>query len=140
MDDLEQPDRLVTSIPIRYSQSLSNLQIHQFPLLNRPLQTPPSAADSGKFIRARIKPKSKRLEIHVPFDTRHDVWNKEKGQNLGAARTEDDRVKNQGEANVKTPEGETRLNEMRMSSEEIPQHSTHMVGVVRDGAYCHLYL
>ncbi|EIN13485.1 hypothetical protein PUNSTDRAFT_94563 [Punctularia strigosozonata HHB-11173 SS5] len=126
-------DPVVTVLPIHYSDSLApNVQIHQYPLLTRPLQVPPSAAASGKRIRARIKPGVKRLEVHVPVDTRQEVWNAEKGQALGHARVEDDREKNQ-EQQTSGAVGEPRLSEVRMRSEQIGQRGVYMLGVVRDG-------
>ena len=84
-------DELVTSLPIHLTHNLGlDVQLHQFPLLTRPLETPPSAARSGKRITARIKPNSQRLEIHVPADTRPEVWNPEKARDLGAARLDED--------------------------------------------------
>ncbi|KAG2077158.1 hypothetical protein BDR04DRAFT_1089488 [Suillus decipiens] len=131
MDD----DELISVLPIHYSNSLSpNLHIHQFPLLSRPLQTPPAAAISGKRIRARIKPVTRRLEIHVPVDPRPEVWNRERGKELGAARQEDDREKNQDVGKMKQMEGEEpRLTEVRLRSELIPQEGAYMLGVVRNG-------
>ncbi|KII93234.1 hypothetical protein PLICRDRAFT_100887 [Plicaturopsis crispa FD-325 SS-3] len=133
MDDDEDP--IVSVLPIRYSNTLApHVQIHQFPLLTRPLQAPPSATLSGKRIRARIKPGVRRIEVHVPADTRPEVWNVERGKELGAARVEDDREKNQDLGKAKQREGEEpRLAEVRMRSEEIPQKGTHMLGIVRDG-------
>ncbi|EAU92854.1 hypothetical protein CC1G_03641 [Coprinopsis cinerea okayama7 len=135
MDDDELlQDELVRSIPIHLSTSLTpNLHLHQFPLLTRPLQVPPSAERAGKHITSRLKPNTRRFEIHVPVDTRPDVWNVDKSKELGAARVEDDREKNQ-EPKLKLKEGEEpRLNEIRLRSEEIPQRGTYMLGIVRDG-------
>ncbi|KAG1826092.1 DNA-directed RNA polymerase III subunit Rpc5 [Suillus subaureus] len=128
-------DELISVLPIHYSNSLSpNVHIHQFPLLSRPLQTPPAAAVSGKRIRARIKPITRRLEIHVPVDPRPEVWNGERSKELGAARQEDDREKNQDVGKMKQMEGEEpRLIEARMRSELIPQEGAYMLGVVRNG-------
>ena len=96
---------------------------------------PPSAAASGKRIRARLKPGVRRLEIHVPVDTRPEVWNTERSRELGFARDADDREKNQQTvAKGKQREGEeSRLSEIRMRSEQIPQTSAYVLGVVRDG-------
>jgi DNA-directed RNA polymerase-3 subunit RPC5 len=131
MDD----DHIVTVLPIHYSNNLvPNIHIHQFPLLTRPLQVPPSAALSGKRIRARIKPDVRRLEVHVPVDTRPEVWNSERGQVLGAAQMEDDKEKNQKSLKGKLREGEEpRLTEVRLRSEQIQQRGVHMLGIVRDG-------
>lgn len=127
-------EEIVSVLPIHYSDNLSpDIHIHQFPLLNRPLQVPPTAAASGKFIKARLKPNSRRLEIHLPVDTRPEIRNLERSKELGAARFEDDRDKNQ-ESKDKMKEGEEpRLPEVRLRSEEIPQRAVYVLGIVRDG-------
>ncbi|KAA1468169.1 hypothetical protein DENSPDRAFT_814241 [Dentipellis sp. KUC8613] len=131
-------DRLVSSLPIHYSNTLvPNVHIHQFPLLNRPLQVPPSAALSGKRIKARHKSGVKRLEIHVPVDTRPEVWNSEKSKELGAARVEDDKEKNQDSEPVKSREEDPRLSEVRLQSEQLLPTGAYMLGILRDG---HLHL
>lgn len=129
-------DELVSVLPIHYSdRSTPNVHIHQFPLLNRPLQVPPSAAISGKQIRARVKPTSRRIEIHVPVDARPEVWNHEKGKDLGTAQREDDREKNQDDQ-LKQKEGEEyRLSESRLRSDPMPHCGAYMLGVVRDGEW-----
>ena len=131
---MEGDDEAVGLMPIHYTNALaSNVAVLQFPLLTRPLEVPPSAAASGKRIKARIKPNVRKLEVHVPADVRPEVWNKEQAAILGAARLEDDKEKNQ-ESKVKQREGEQpRLSEVRMSSEEIPRAGTYMLGVVRNG-------
>ena len=131
---MEGDDEVVGVMPIHYTNTLApNVAILQFPLLTRPLEVPPSAAASGKRIRARIKPTVRKLEVHVPADTRPEVWNKERAAVLGAARLEDDKEKNQ-ESKMKQREGEPpRLSEIRLSSEEIPRTGTYMLGVVRNG-------
>ena len=132
---MEGDDEMVGVMPIHYTNTLiPNVAILQFPLLTRPLEVPPSAAASGKRIKARIKPNARKLEVHVPADIRPEVWNKERAEILGAARLEDDKVKNQ-ESKMKQREGEQpRLSEVRMSSEEIPHTGKYMLGVVRNGA------
>ncbi|KIJ21621.1 hypothetical protein PAXINDRAFT_104915 [Paxillus involutus ATCC 200175] len=127
-------DELVSVLPIHYSDTLSpNVHLHQFPLLARPLQTPPSAVLTGKGIRARAKLVSRKFEIHIPVDTRSEVWNTEKSKELGVAQREDDREKNQ-EDQTKQREGEeSRLTENRLQSEQIPHLGAYMLGVVRDG-------
>ncbi|GBE78334.1 hypothetical protein SCP_0112190 [Sparassis crispa] len=128
-------DHLVNVLPIHFSNTLApNVHIHQFPLLTRPLQVPPSAAASGKHIRARLKPGVRRLEVHVPVDTRSEVWNTERSKELGKARVEDDKEKNQELAKVKQrEEEEPRLSEVRMRSEQVPQVGAYVLGIVQDG-------
>ena len=132
--------RLVKSIPIRLTNALEpEVHLHQFPMLTRPLQVPPSAAASGKQIRARLKANVKRLEVHVPVDTRPEVWNAEKSKDLGIARQVDDREKNQEQTKAKQREGEEpKLSEVRLRSEQVPQVGSYVLGVVRDGAWLSL--
>ncbi|TDL28410.1 hypothetical protein BD410DRAFT_780909, partial [Rickenella mellea] len=128
-------DRLVSVIPIHYSNALSpNIHIHQFPLLTRPLQVPPSALASGKSIRARVKSKSSRIEVHVPVDTRPEVYNRDKGIELGQARAQDDQENSQEPKKPKSKEPvEHRFNEVRLRSEQVPHRGVYMLGVLRDG-------
>ncbi|KAL5518755.1 hypothetical protein ACEPAH_438 [Sanghuangporus vaninii] len=131
-------DPVVAVLPIHLSTTLSpNIHLHQFPLLTRPLQVPPSAAQSGKKIRARIKPRAARLEVHVPVDTRPEVWNKDRAQELGQARATDDAEKNSESKKGRQSSTDQRLSEVRMRSERIPERGTYMLGIVRDG---HLHL
>lgn len=128
-------DRLVSVLPIHFSNALTpNVHIHQFPLLTRPLQVPPSAAASGKRIKARLKHGVRRLEVHIPVDTRPEVWNGERSRELGSARVEDDKEKNQELSKLKQREGEeARLSEVRLRSEPIPHMGAYVLGVVRNG-------
>lgn len=128
-------DHLIAVLPIHLSNALtSNLQLHQFPLNTRPLQVPPSAAASGKRIRARLKANVKRLEVHVPVDIRPEVWNAERSKELGSVRQQDDREKNQEQTKLKQKEGEEpKLTEVRLRSEPVPQVGAYVLGIVRDG-------
>ena len=134
---MNEKDQLVSVQTIHFCNALApNIQIHQFPVLTRPLQVPPSAAMNGKRINARIKVKAQRLEVHVPVDTRPEVWDKEKGKVFGAARVEDDRENNQDmvAGKGKGKEGdEPPLCEVRMQSERVPQNAAYVLGIVRDG-------
>ena len=131
----EEHDELVSVLPIHFSDTLApNIHIHQFPLLTRPLQEPPTALLSGKRITARIKPQTRRLEIHVPVDTRPEVCNFQKSKDLGAARADDDREKNQ-DRKEKREDGEPRLSETRLKSEEITHKGVQVLGIVRDGEF-----
>ena len=133
MDSDLTDDELVSVLPIHFSDALApNIHIHQFPLLTRPLQEPPTALLSGKRITARIKPQTRRLEIHVPVDTRPEVCNPQKSKELGAARVDDDREKNQ-DRKEKREDEEPRLSETRLKSEEITHKGVQVLGVVRDG-------
>ncbi|KAI0778056.1 DNA-directed RNA polymerase III subunit Rpc5 [Trametes elegans] len=135
MDAPQGEDRLVSVIPVHFTNALEpQIHLHQFPLLTRPLEVPPSAAASGKRIRARVKSKVRRLEVHVPVDTRAEVWNAERSKELGTARVEDDKEKNQELPKVKQREvEEPRLPEVRMRSEQIPHNGTYILGVLREG-------
>ncbi|KAJ8456313.1 hypothetical protein ONZ45_g18771 [Pleurotus djamor] len=122
-------DRLIDVLPIRFSNALvPQIIVHQFPLLTRPLQVPPSASAAGKRISARIKPGVRRVEIHVPADTRPEVWSDEKAKYLGAARVTDDMERNQDPGSQ-----EPRLQEVRLSSEQIPQWGAPTLGIIRNG-------
>lgn len=135
MEPENENDELLSVLPIHFSNALiPNLHIHQFPLHTRPLEVPPSAAASGKRIKARIKPGTRRFEVHVPVDTRPEVWNAERSRELGSARVEDDKEKNQELPKMKQREGdEPRLTEMRLRSERVPQSGAYVLGVVRHG-------
>jgi DNA-directed RNA polymerase III subunit RPC5 len=126
-------DEIVAVLPIHYSNAHSgSVHLHQFPLLTRTLQAPPSAVASGKYITARLKPAVRRLEIHVPADTRSDVWSVDRAKELGNARGEDDREKNQ-EKRTKMQEAEgPRLSEARFRSEEIVQRGCYVLGMIRN--------
>jgi len=127
---------LVSVLPIHLAIALSpNLHIHQYPLLTRPLQVPPSAVQSGKKIRARFKPKSARVEVHVPVDLRPEVWNRERGEELGRARLQDDQE--HGLDPKASEAADPRLTEVRMRSEQVQHKGAYMLGIIRDG---HLYL
>ena len=132
---MEAEDRLVRVIPVHYTNALEpNVHLHQYPLLTRPLEVPPSAAASGKRIRARLKANVKRVEVHVPVDTRPEVWSSERSRELGSARVDDDKEKNQEEPKVKQREGEEpRLSEVRMRSEQVPHMGAYVLGVLREG-------
>lgn len=131
-------DRLVSTVPIYFSNTLApNVHLHQYPLLTRPLEVPPTAAASGKKIRARVKPGVRRLEVHVPVDMRPEVWNHERAKDLGAARVADDKEKNEDSAvkGKQREDEEPRLSEIRMRSEQVPHNGAYVLGVLRDGKW-----
>lgn len=130
---MEDDDEIIDVLPIHFSNRLDPfIQLHQFPLLTRPLQVPPAAAASGKRIAARIKPKVRRLEIHVPADPRPDVWNIERAKSYGAARVEDDKERNQDQGER---DADARLSDARLKSEKIPERGNYVLGIVRDGVW-----
>lgn len=133
---MDEDDEIVSVLPIHYSDVLApNIHIHQFPLLTRALQVPPSATASGKFIKARVKANTQRVEIQVPADTRPEVRNLERSKQLGAARLEDDRDQHQENKNKMREDEEPRLSEVRLRSEEIVQKGAHVLGIIRDGLF-----
>lgn len=127
-------DPLVSVIPVHFTTTLAaNVHLHQFPLLTRPLQVPPAVAQSGKKIRARTKRKAGRLELHIPIDTRVEVWNKERSRDLGQARAEDDQEKSGAQSTKGKQENEeARLSELRLRSEQVPSRCAYVLGIVRD--------
>lgn len=126
---MDEDDEIISTLPVHYSNALApGLQLHQFPLLNRPLHVPPSAAASGKRIKSRMKLHVRKIEIHVPTDTRPEVWNNERGNVLGQARVQDDREKNQEQLSV-----DPRLSELRLRSDAVPHKGAHLIGIVREG-------
>ena len=148
--NIDDDDQVVHSLPIFYSNLLEpSIHLHQFPLLARPLQVPPSAAQAGKVITVRHKPKSNRIEIQVPVDTRPEVWNRERSQEYGFARARDDAEQDAsagllaGGKKVKDRERElaegSRLGEVRMQSEQVTEKGVYMLGIVRKGEQIHVY-
>jgi DNA-directed RNA polymerase-3 subunit RPC5 len=128
-----EPDELVAILPIHFTNTLlPNVQLHQFLLLNRPLQVPPSAQTSGKRIAARIKPEVRRMELHIPADTRPEVWSSDRSRDFGAAQIEDDIEKKQKRKKLKESEV-PRLSEIRLQSEQVPQRDVQMLGIMRNG-------
>lgn len=144
---MDEEDPIETTMPIYLSGSLKDsLHLFQYPLMSRPLEVPPSAASTGKRIKARHKPKNGRYEVHLPNDTREEVWNVERGKDLGQARAEEDaeEVGNNEESSKSRRrdherEGrdreEKRLGEVRLRSEKTTDTGVYMLGVIRDGEY-----
>lgn len=127
MDLDQEADELVAVLPIHFTNTLlPDVHLHQFPLLHRQLQVPPSSLLSGKRISARVKPQVRRMELHVPADTRPEVWNSDRARDLGAAQMDDDKEKNQDSK-------EARISEIRLQSEQIPQRGCQMLGIARKG-------
>jgi DNA-directed RNA polymerase III subunit RPC5 len=121
-------DSLIASIPIILSNN--SLHLHQFPLLARPLHAPPSARLAGKKITSRRKDEAGRMEIHLPLDLRQEVWNKERGLELGNARAQGDSVGQQEQ----DQDQEHRLTHLRLRSEQVADRSTnsYMIGILHD--------
>lgn len=124
---MEVDDPIISVIPIQLSTVLDpNLHLYQYPLLSRPLTEPPAAKNAGKAITARCKAQADRVEVHVPFDTREEVWNQRRGLEYGDARHEEDGGKHSSRE-------ERRLEDLRLRSERVPHRAVHMVGVLRGG-------
>lgn len=146
---MDEDDPIESTMPIYLSGSLKdNLHLFQYPLMSRPLEVPPSAASTGKRIKARHKPKTGRYEVHVPNDTREEVWNVERGKDLGQARAEEDaeetgakeessRSRRRDYEREEKEREEKRLGEVRLRSEKTTDTGVYMLGVVRDGE-CYL--
>ena len=136
MNGIDQEDELIASLPIHFSHALSpNLHIHQFQLVTRSLEVPPTAAQAGKTIRARYKPSNGRYEIHIPNDVRPDVWNAPNGQRYGAARYDEDKD-DAAMHSTKFQEKEMqdmRLNDTRLLSRQSEHVGEYVLGVVHDG-------
>ncbi|GJJ09479.1 hypothetical protein Clacol_003702 [Clathrus columnatus] len=132
---MDSDDPIVAILPVLFTTTLApNLHLHQFPLLYRSLQVPPSASESGKRIRSRYKPRSGRLEVQVPVDVRKEVWNPDKGLEFGRARAEEDAERSFSERKkVRQTDTEHRLNDVRLRSERIAERGDYMLGIVRDG-------
>ncbi|KAG8700617.1 hypothetical protein FRC09_005844 [Ceratobasidium sp. 395] len=142
---MDENDPIETTMPIYLSGSLKqSLHLFQYPLLSRPLEVPPSAALTGKRIKARHKPKVGRYEVHVPNDTREEVWNIERGKDLGQARAEEDaeeagaseestKGKKRDYEREEREREEKRLGEVRLKSEKTTDTSVYMLGIIRDG-------
>lgn len=79
--------------------------------------------------------------MHVPADTRADVWNPDRARELGAARGEEDNDENYGVAaaattsksKIKEDPPARKLAEIRMRSEPTADRAVYMLAVVRDG-------
>ncbi len=136
----QENDELVAVLPVHFTNTLlPDVHLHQFPLLHRQLQVPPSAQLSGKRISARIKPEARRLELRIPADTRLEVWNGDRARDLGAAQNDDDIEKKQDSKKPKES-GDPRLSEIRLRSEQIPQRGCQMLGIIRNGMCPSQYL
>ncbi|EJU01864.1 hypothetical protein DACRYDRAFT_107599 [Dacryopinax primogenitus] len=139
------PDAPIATIPIHLSNRLApNLSIHQFPLLTQ-LRVPASAEAAGRKIKARHKPKSGIVEVRLPLDTREEVYNEERGNELGLGREEEEAESSASGIRRKKKsrsdeEIHKRLDEVRLVSQSVKgakPRTTNMVGVLRDNT---LYL
>ncbi|KAG8904386.1 hypothetical protein FRB99_001841 [Tulasnella sp. 403] len=149
-------DELIATIPIHLASNLApNLHLHQFPLLTRPLEVPPSARISGKRLKARAKPTVGRYEIHVPVDMRPEVWNAERSKEYGEAREEEDaeerkaaggddggkkakkgkrrKLESDEEDEDEKAKNVKRLGEVRLKSERVTNKGDYFVGIMKDG-------
>ncbi|KZS92926.1 hypothetical protein SISNIDRAFT_549959 [Sistotremastrum niveocremeum HHB9708] len=127
-------DTIEAVLPVYYSNTSDpNIHLYQFPLLERPLHIPPAAAASGKIITARHKQSIARTEIHVPLDTRQEVWNPERGRELGQARHGSDKANAPPDRNARD-DPNPRLTEVRLRSELVPSKGDYMLGILHGNA------
>ncbi|PWN51070.1 hypothetical protein IE53DRAFT_386587 [Violaceomyces palustris] len=159
------PEGMIASLPVYLSTSLlpsSKLSIFQYPIYprERPLPVPASAASRGLKVTCRWRPVANRLEVELPLDVRDEVYNYEKGVEMGegaemvrakqAAQNEmynqasggggadgksgSKREKKEKEAERLRDSGPKKLDKSRLDSIEVPNATNYMVGVIRDQA------
>jgi len=132
------PDAPIATIPIHLSNSMApHLSIHQFPLLTQ-LRVPASAEAAGRRIKARHKPKTGMVEVRLPLDTREDVYNEERGKELGVGRDAEEAESSSAARRKRKSrddeEMQKRLDEVRLVSQRVKgtkQRTTNMIGVLR---------
>ncbi|KZO98350.1 hypothetical protein CALVIDRAFT_535428 [Calocera viscosa TUFC12733] len=140
------PEAPIATIPIHLSNSLAPyLSIHQFPLLTQ-LRVPASAEAAGRRIKARHKPKTGIIEVRLPLDTREEVYNDDRGKELGVGREAEEAESSSASSRRKRKardeeEMQKRLDEVRLVSQRTKgtkQRTTNMIGILRgDKLYLH---
>ncbi len=133
----------VAILPIYYSNELEpHLHLHQFPLQGRSSGASIRRPQLENRSRRAARFNSRRTEIHVPLDVRADVWNAERGVELGEARAEADNARPEGESHAggggpsSTPS--SRLSELHLRSEQLPVNASYAIGILKDNAiYLH---
>ncbi|GAB5588437.1 hypothetical protein Unana1_03337 [Umbelopsis nana] len=127
----EEEDELLQEIPVYLSTKLAqNLYLFQYPLRQLPYApgTGPAAA--------RIKPKSKLIEVDIPIDTRAPTYDKERGDDFASGVTgekfktvfdQDDEDDYSGR-----PTKRSLLDKHTLGSTLIPSKTKYLVGVMKD--------
>ncbi|CED84553.1 RNA Polymerase C (III) 37 kDa subunit [Phaffia rhodozyma] len=159
--DSDDEDTVEHEIPVYLSHALGkNLHLFQFPVTDN-VEVPERAAEKGWKISARWKPNAKRFEMEIPLDTRQEVYDRERGEELGegarllfekelavaAARAnagsslsgskkkkKEDRER---EAMASREGPKKSLQHIKLRSQLVPDQTSYMAGCMKDGA---LYL
>lgn len=130
----EEEDELLQEIPVYLSTKLAqNLYLFQYPLRQLPYApgTGPAAA--------RIKPKSKLIEVDIPIDTRAPTYDKERGDDFASGVTgekfktvfdQDDEDDYSGR-----PSKRSLLDKQTLGSTLIPSKTKYLVGVMKDSEF-----
>jgi len=137
----EEDDEILAEYPIYLTTELSKyLYMFQYPMRSTPFtsKTGPSAA--------RLKPKSKKVELDLPLDTRSTNYSTERGEDFAMGlndktiKTAYDRRMEEHEEelsmghNYKAPKKEEELlDKMTMTSIDVPSQTKYVIGVIRDG-------
>jgi len=131
------PEAPIATIPIHLSNSMAPfLSIHQFPLLTQ-LRIPASAEAAGRRIKARHKPKTGLVEVRLPLDIREEVYNEDRGKELGIGRDGEEVESSSSRRKKKSRDDEEshkQLDEVRLVSQRVKgakQRTTNMIGVLR---------
>ncbi|SPO23710.1 related to RPC37 - RNA polymerase III subunit C37 [Ustilago trichophora] len=142
----------------------SSLHIFQYPIYprDRPLPVPYSAAARGLKVSSRWRPRANRVEVELPLDVREEVYNTDRGVDFGAgaevlaqrqaradaahggttlneassSSTSRSRVKKEKEeeAQAQAHRGPKKLEKIKLESNQVPNATEYMVGVIRDQA------
>lgn len=139
----EEEDEILAEYPIYLTTELSKyLYMFQYPMRSTPFdsKTGPNAA--------RLKPKSKMVELDLPLDTRSPNYSTERGEDFAMGlndktiKTAYDRRMEEHEEqlsmghNYKAPKKEEELlDKMTLTSTDVPLQTKYVVGVIRDGNY-----
>ncbi|KAL7320917.1 hypothetical protein PS15m_000754 [Mucor circinelloides] len=136
----EEQDEILAEYPIYLTTELSKyLYMFQYPMRSTPFtsKTGPSAA--------RLKPRSKKVELDLPLDTRSTHYSTERGEDFAMGlndktiKTAYDRRMEEHEEELsmghsyKAPKKEEELlDKMTMTSIDVPSQTKYVIGVIRD--------
>lgn len=126
-------DEIAYTMPIYLSHHLSpSLQLFQYPLHDRPVAPSPYAQSQGKVITARVKEAVERVEVVVPVDTRPEVWDEEKAQEMGFQHNPDDVKPFKKGKSASEPKDQTAS--VKLISEPIPHVTSYFGGLIHNDA------